>query len=140
MRRLIPITLALAMVLLPAILAAAGTAAFGPLRRQAIKAVSACRNMATVSRQLDGLAEEVGTESKAVEEGTRGRIAVIRERLQVVDGKVGELERKTAELTEYAAAMQKHAAELAEQPAPAAAPAAGAPAPKPDLPSVAPVE
>jgi hypothetical protein len=140
MRRMIPITLVLAMVLLPAILASAGPAAFGPLRRQAIKAVSACRNMATVSRQLDGLAEEVGTESKAVEEGTRGRIAVIRERLEVVGGKVGELERKTAELTEYAAAMQKHAKELSEQPSPAKTPVAGAPAAKPDLPAAAPVE
>lgn len=137
MRRPLPILLALSIALLPAVLAVAGTAAFGPLRREAIKSVSACRNMATVSRQLDGLAAEVGEESKAVQEGTRGRIAVIRERLQVVDGKVGELERKTAELSEHAAAMQKHAAELAETPAAPAAdakpavPAAAAPADAP---------
>lgn len=99
-------------VLLLAALGAASTAAFGDLRRQAIKAVSACRNMSTVSGQINDLAIEVAKESKAVREGTSGRIAVVRERLDVLDGKVGELERKHAELTELAASMATSAEQL----------------------------
>ena len=96
----------------PAAAALASTAAYGTLRREAIKAVSACRNMSTVSRQIVDLAADVGKESTAVKEGTSGRIAVVRERLVVIDGKVGELERKQAELKELAASIQASAEEL----------------------------
>ena len=104
------------------LLAAASTASFGDLRREAIRAVSACRNMATVSGQRDGLAADVETESTAVKEGTSGRIAVVRERLDVIDGKVGELERKHAELRELSASLQASAASMNEgRPAPVSA-------------------
>ncbi len=92
--------------------AVAGTAAYGTLRRDAIKAVNACRNMATVSGQIDGLAGDLQTEARSIREGTPGRIAVVRERLEVLDGKVGELERKNAELAELASAITAAAGEL----------------------------
>jgi len=123
MRRLI--LCCVAIVLAAGSLAAASTASFGDLRREAIRAVSACRNMATVSGQLDGLAADVETESKAVGEGSSGRIAVVRERLEVIDGKVGELERKHAELKELSASIQTSAKGLKEgvaEPAAAAEP------------------
>jgi len=122
MRRLLLCAVA---VVLVAGLAAASTASFGDLRREAIRAVSACRNMATVCKQLDGLAADVQTESKAVGEGTSGRIAVVRERLEVIDGKVGELERKHAELQEIGASIQAMAASMKAGAAPVTA-AAGA--------------
>ncbi len=112
MRRSIPWLLVSLMLAVPAVAAVASTAAYGTLRREAIKAVSACRNMSTVSKQIGDLAEDVGKESTAVKEGTSGRIAVIRERLVVLDGKVGELERKQVELRDLAASIQGSAQEL----------------------------
>lgn len=119
MRRSIP-WLLIAVLAVPAVTALASTAAYGTLRREAIKAVSACRNMSTVSKQVGDLAADVGKESTAVKDGTSGRIAVIRERLVVLDGKVGELERKQAELKELAASIQGSAKELKAGPEPAA--------------------
>ena len=112
MRRSTSWILVALMLAVPAAAAVASTAAYGTLRREAIKAVSACRNMSTVSKQVGVLATEVGKESTAVKEGTSGRIAVIRERLIVLDGKLGELERKQVELTDLAASIQASTAEL----------------------------
>ncbi len=112
MRRSISWILVALLIAIPAAAALASTAAYGTLRREAIKAVSACRNMSTVSRQIVDLAADVGKESTAVKEGTSGRIAVVRERLVVIDGKVGELERKQAELKELATSIQASAEEL----------------------------
>ena len=70
--------------------------------------------MATVSGQLGGLAADVEKESKAVREGTSGRIAVVRERLDVIDGKVGELERKHSELQELSTSIQTSAVAMKE--------------------------
>jgi hypothetical protein len=112
MRRSSSWLLVVVMLAFPAAAALASTAAYGTLRREAIKAVSACRNMSTVSRQIGDLAADVGKESTAVKEGTSGRIAVIRERLVVLDGKVGELERKQVELRDLAVSIQGSAKEL----------------------------
>jgi hypothetical protein len=112
MRRGLTILLISLLLTLPAALAVAGTAAYGTARRQAIQAVNACRNLATVSRQLDKLAADVETESQAIQAGTSGRIAVIRERLGVIDGKVGEMERKVGELQQTAADLKTSTAEL----------------------------
>ncbi len=115
-----------ALVAVPALIALAGTASFGTLRREAIQAVGACRNMATVSGQLGELTAEVSKEAVAIQEGTPGRIAVIRERLEVVDGKVGELERKHTELKDLGVSMSAAAKEMSDAHAAdkAAAPAA----------------
>ena len=58
------------------------------------------------------LGADVETESQAIQAGTSGRIAVIRERLDVIDGKVGEMERKVGELQQTAADLKTSTAEL----------------------------
>lgn len=103
-----------ALLTIPALIAVAGTASFGTLRREAIQAVGACRNMATVSGQLTELTAEISKEAVAIQEGTPGRIAVIRERLEVVDGKVGELERKVTDLKDLGTSMSAAAKEMSE--------------------------
>ncbi len=112
--------------------AAASTAAYGTLRRDAIQAVSVCRNLSTVTRQLDGLAEDVVDESKTLQTGALGRIAVVQKRLDVIDGKVDELERKSTELHELSQKMKDSALELqksleADQPTPPPPPATAQP-------------
>ena len=112
------------LLLMSTLAAAASTAAYGTLRRDAIQAVSVCRNVATVTRQLDGRAEDVVDESKTLQTGSLGRIAVVQKRLDVMGGKVDELERKTAELHELSQKMKASAVELqqgleADQPTPA---------------------
>jgi hypothetical protein len=121
MRRNLAALLIVVLLAVPALMATAA-ASFGTLRREAIQAVGACRNMATVSGQLGELTAEVSKEAIAIQEGTPGRIAVIRERLEVIDGKVGELERKVGELGDLGASMQVAASEMAA--AESAAPAA----------------
>jgi len=123
MRRSTSWLLVVVMLAVPAFAALASTAAYGTLRREAIKAVSACRNMSTVSKQVGDLAADVGKESTAVKKGTSGRIAVVRERLVVLDGKVGELERKQAELEELAASIQVSVGELKGEGVPKGEPA-----------------
>ena len=112
MRRVISGLTILLLLILPAALAVAGTAAYGTARRQAVQAVNACRNLATVSRQVDKLAADVQTEAQAIQGGTSGRIAVVRERLATIDGKVGEMERKVEELKQTTADLKTSTAEL----------------------------
>ena len=115
MRRTVSATTILALVLLPAVLATAGTAAYGTARRQAIQAVNCCRNLATVSRQVDQLAADVQTEAEAIGGGSSGRIAVVRVRLETLDGKVGEMERKVEELRQTAADLKTSTQQLKDE-------------------------